>query len=60
LQTDEEFQNVFIRNIKKYGTNYGASRNSNVRLKVFDNAETLLARIVRCEAAVTISSRYFA
>ncbi|NNK76690.1 MAG: pyridoxal phosphate-dependent aminotransferase family protein [Maribacter sp.] len=60
LQTDEEFQNVFIKNIKKYGTNYGASRNSNVRLKVFDKAETLLARIVGCEAAVTLSSGYLA
>ena len=60
LQTDKEFQNVFIKNIKKFGTNYGASRKSNVRLKVFDKAETLLATIVGCEAAVTLSSGYLA
>ncbi len=60
LQTDEKFQNVFIKNIKKFGTNYGASRKSNVRLKVFDKAETLLASIVGCEAAVTLSSGYLA
>lgn len=60
LQTDPEFQNIFIKNIKKYGTNYGASRNSNIRLKVFDKAETLLARIVGCEAAITLSSGYLA
>jgi len=60
LQTDEEFLNVFIKNIKKFGTNYGASRKSNVRLKIFDKAETLLASIVGCEAAVTLSSGYLA
>ncbi len=60
LQTDEEFQNVFIKNIKKFGTNYGASRKSNVRLRVFDRAETLLANMVGCEAAITLSSGYLA
>jgi len=60
LQTDQEFQNIFINNIKKFGTNYGASRKSNVRLKVFDEAEKLLASFVGCEAAVTLSSGYLA
>ncbi len=60
LQTDEEFQNVFIKNIKKFGTNYGASRKSNVKLKVFDEAETLLARVVGCEATLILSSGYLA
>ena len=60
LQTDEKFQNVFIKNIKKFGTNYGASRKSNVRLTVYKKAETLLAKIMGCEAAVTLSSGYLA
>ena len=60
LQTDAEFQNVFIKNIKKFGTNYGASRKSNVRLTVYKKAETLLAKITGSEAAVTLSSGYLA
>lgn len=60
LQTDEKFQNVFIKNIKKFGTNYSASRKSNVRLTVYEKAETLLAKIMGCEAAVTLSSGYLA
>ena len=58
LQTDEEFQNILIKNIRKYGTNYGASRNSNIRLSVFEEAERQLAKITRCEAALTLSSGY--
>ena len=60
LQTDTEFQSVFIKNIKKFGTNYGASRKSNVRLTVYKKAETLLAQIIGCETALTLSSGYLA
>lgn len=60
LQTDEEFQDIFIANVKKYGTNYGASRKSNIRLKVFEKAEKMLAQFVGCEASLTLSSGYLA
>ncbi|MGB5553481.1 MAG: aminotransferase class I/II-fold pyridoxal phosphate-dependent enzyme [Flavobacteriaceae bacterium] len=60
LQTDKAFQEIFIENIKKYGTNYGASRNSNVRLSIFDKAETYLSRFVGSESALTMSSGYLA
>ncbi len=60
LQTDEGFQNILIKNIKKYGTNYGASRNSNIRLSVFEETEKQLAKIVGCGAALTLSSGYLA
>jgi len=60
LQTDPAFQDLFITNIKKYGTNYGASRNSNVRLTVFERAEAQLAKIVGSAACTTLSSGYLA
>ena len=60
LQTDIEFQHLFIENIKKYGTNYGASRKSNVRIAIFDKAEEYLAQLVGSEACVTMSSGYLA
>ena len=60
LQSEEEFQNIFIDNIKKYGTNYGASRKSNVRISIYEKAEALLSNIVGSEAALTLSSGYLA
>jgi len=58
LQTDADFQKLFIANIKKYGTNYGASRKSNVRLQIFDETEAYLAKLVGSEACTTLSSGY--
>lgn len=60
LQTDEIFQNTFINNTKRYGTNYGASRNSNVQIAIFDEAEKYLARITGSKACLTLSSGYLA
>ncbi|EAR01727.1 8-amino-7-oxononanoate synthase [Maribacter sp. HTCC2170] len=60
LQTDVEFQDLFIAKVRQYGTNYGASRKSNIRLKVFELAEQLLADLTGCESALTLSSGYLA
>ena len=60
LQTDSEFQELLIDNIKKYGTNYGASRKSNIRLGIFDKAEAYLAELVGSESCITMSSGYLA
>ena len=60
LQTDESFQNLFITNIKRYGTNYGASRISNIRLSIFKKTERYLADFVGAEACITMSSGYLA
>ncbi|WP_273567414.1 aminotransferase class I/II-fold pyridoxal phosphate-dependent enzyme [Maribacter halichondriae] len=60
LQTLPEFQQIFIDNVKKYGTNYGASRNSNVRLLIFDKAEAHLSEFVGSESGITMSSGYLA
>lgn len=60
LQTDQAFQEIFISNIRKYGTNYGASRKSNVRISVFEEAEHYLSQLVGCEYSATLSSGYLA
>lgn len=60
LQTDAVFQARFFQNIKKYGTNYGASRNSNIRLSVFEAAEQSLALRAGAESCLTLSSGYLA
>ncbi|MDO6472323.1 aminotransferase class I/II-fold pyridoxal phosphate-dependent enzyme [Maribacter sp. 1_MG-2023] len=60
LQTDAEFQSLFINNIKKYGTAYSASRKSNIRISIFDEIDAHLAEIIGSEACVTMSSGYLA
>ncbi len=60
LQTDEEFQEILINNIKKYGTGYGASRKSNVRFTIFEEVENHLVNLVGSESCVTMSSGYLA
>ncbi len=60
LQADPVYQEVLIRNIKKYGTNYGASRNSNIQLSIYQEAEAQLAGWVGSEACLTLSSGYLA
>ena len=60
LQTLPQFQQLYIENVKRYGTNYGASRMSNVRLSLFDEAEAYLANLVGSESCITLSSGYLA
>ncbi|MFX0556632.1 aminotransferase class I/II-fold pyridoxal phosphate-dependent enzyme [Maribacter sp. CXY002] len=60
LQDLPEFQELFIDNIRKYGTGYSASRKSNVRFPIFDDAENYLADLVGSERCITLSSGYLA
>ncbi len=60
LQTHTDFQDILIANIKKYGTNYGASRKSNVRFSVYKKTEQYLTGLVGSEACTTLSSGYLA
>lgn len=60
VQTDKEFQNILIKNIKKYGSNYGASRKSNIRLSIYEEAENYLANWVGSESCIVQSSGYLA
>lgn len=60
IQVDFDFHKIFIANIKKYGTSYGASRNSNIQLSIYSKAEKYLANWVGSEDCVTLSSGYLA
>ncbi|WP_086478026.1 aminotransferase class I/II-fold pyridoxal phosphate-dependent enzyme [Arenibacter amylolyticus] len=60
LQTDEAFQQLYISNILQYGTNYGASRKANLKLSIYEEAETLLTQWVGSESGTTVSSGYLA
>ncbi|MEM8520888.1 aminotransferase class I/II-fold pyridoxal phosphate-dependent enzyme [Flavobacterium sp. PL12] len=56
LPTNHEFQQLLIKNILKWGTAYGSSRNANIKLSAYDNAEKFLANFIHSESAVTVSS----
>lgn len=60
LQTDAQFQAVLINGIKKYGSNYGASRKSNVQLSIFKEVEQYLASLVNSQDCITLSSGFLA
>lgn len=56
ITTNIDFQTILFESIKKWGTSYGSSRNSNIKLSVFSTAEKLLAKNIGTEAALAVSS----
>lgn len=60
LQKHKKFLKTYLKNIKKYGTNYGASRKSNIKIDIYKKTENYLAKLVQSEACVTVSSGYLA
>jgi 7-keto-8-aminopelargonate synthetase-like enzyme len=58
VQLDPEFTDLAVKAIGQYGSNYGASRRSNVQFAIYEEAEAYLAEWVGSEAALTLSSGY--
>lgn len=56
ITTNPDFQNILFESIKKWGTACGSSRNSNVKLSIYDTAENLLAENMDSDEALTVSS----
>lgn len=50
------FQQLTAEAIAQYGTVFGSSRNGNLRLGIYDEAEARLAAVVGAPAALTVSS----
>ena len=51
-----KFQETIVQSINKWGTSYGSSRNSNIKLSVYEKSEQLFAKQIGAEDAVTVSS----
>jgi 7-keto-8-aminopelargonate synthetase-like enzyme len=60
VHTDAEFQDLVLQSIRQYGSNFGASRRSNVQFSIYDTAEAYLAEWVGSEACLSMSSGYLA
>lgn len=56
INTHQKFQKKLLKNIKKWGTFYGSSRNSNIQLSVYDDFETHFAKFVKAEKALATTS----
>lgn len=56
LPTNKAFQELVVKNILKWGTTYGSSRSANIKLTAFENGENFLAKFIKAESAVTVSS----
>ncbi|MFC4722980.1 aminotransferase class I/II-fold pyridoxal phosphate-dependent enzyme [Geojedonia litorea] len=56
LATHPQFQDSLFKGIKKWGSAYGSSRNSNVKLAIYDKAEDLLSHLIGSDECVTVSS----
>ena len=56
MNQDEDFKQLLIEGINRYGMSFGSSRNGNLQLNVYEEAEQKLARWTGAEAALTVSS----
>lgn len=56
LPTNKDFQELVIKNIQNWGTTYGSSRSANIKLTAYENGENFLAKHIKAESAVTVSS----
>ena len=56
LPQNPNFQEVIKQGFQQYGSVYGSSRNGNLQLEIYEQAEEKLAAWVGAEAALTLSS----
>ncbi len=54
------FKENFTKALIKYGMSWGSSRNSNIRLDIYEKAEIELAKFANMPAALTVSSGMWA
>ncbi len=56
IATHKKFQKQLFKSIKKWGTFYGSSRNSNIKLAVYNKFETFFSKQLKANAALVVSS----
>ncbi|WPR71234.1 aminotransferase class I/II-fold pyridoxal phosphate-dependent enzyme [Flavobacterium sp. NG2] len=56
LPSHKKFQKILLKNILRWGTTYGSSRNANIKLTAYDEGEQFLANFIGADAALTVSS----
>jgi 7-keto-8-aminopelargonate synthetase-like enzyme len=56
MNQSTDFKRLLIEGMNRYGMSFGSSRNGNLQLDIYDQAEEKMARWVGAEKALTISS----
>jgi 8-amino-7-oxononanoate synthase len=56
MNQDEAFKQLLIEGMNRYGMSFGSSRNGNLQLDIYAQAEEKMARWVGAENALTLSS----
>ncbi|MEX1382416.1 aminotransferase class I/II-fold pyridoxal phosphate-dependent enzyme [Lutibacter sp.] len=56
MASNKKFQEHIFEGLKKWGTFYGSSRNANIKLAIYDKAESYFSNFLETEASLTISS----
>lgn len=60
IPQNEEFLSYYLEGIRQFGLNNGTSRNNNIQLAIYDQAEQHAAQRFRSEASLISSSGYLA
>jgi 7-keto-8-aminopelargonate synthetase-like enzyme len=60
MNVNPEFTRLMEEGMRIYGSNYGSSRSGNFTIPVYEEAETVMARHFKAEAALTVSSGFMA
>lgn len=56
MATNVEFQQILAKSLLKWGSAYGSSRNSNIKLSVYDEFERYFADFTTSESSLVVSS----
>ncbi|CAM2998299.1 aminotransferase class I/II-fold pyridoxal phosphate-dependent enzyme [Flavobacterium frigoris] len=56
MPANPEFQQLIVKNILRWGSAYGSSRNSNIQLTAYEKGEQFLTEYINADATVTVSS----
>ena len=56
MATQKEFHKILSNNIRKWGTSYGSSRNSNVKLSIYEKFESKFSDDIGAQASAVVSS----
>ena len=59
LPTNEDFQQLLIKNILRWGTAYGSSRSANIQLSAYENGEIFLAKFIKEFEIVSPTRSFF-
>lgn len=60
IPASKKFQKLYQKGVSKFGLNNGTSRNNNIQLGIYDEAETKAAKRFGAESALITSSGYLA